>query len=436
MQLYGLLIILFSYLFFPLQMEKNTDDDYFDPSFTRYDDYTYDKNIKSVLLYNAANEMSYPFLALNSGQRLKLSFDELSYDFKTYSYDIIHCNANWQPSQLLKNEYLQNFQEVYLENYNLSTNTDVKYTNYSLLFPNENVKFLVSGNYVLTVYEEGNKEKPVLTKRFIVYENKVSVNTNVKEATNVLDKYYKQEIDFTINHEGYSITDAFKNINVVILQNYRWDNAITGLKPRFIRDNVLDYDYNKENTFYGINEFRNFDVKSTLYQTLRVERIQYNNIEGLDYVYLLEDESRSYKQYTNQDDLNGNFLIKKNNAENSSYEADYVRVHFKLPYSPPLNDGKLYLFGKFTDWKFKEDFKLNYDTIGQAYFTDVLLKQGYYDYMYCFVEDGKKNVGDLSIIEGTHQQTINDYIILVYHKHPFENFDRIIGLKIFNSIRE
>ena len=46
------------------------------------------------------------------------------------------------------------------------------------------------------------------------------------------------------------------------MQNKRDDNAIRNLKPSFIRENELDYDYSKENVFSGGNEFRYFDIRT------------------------------------------------------------------------------------------------------------------------------------------------------------------------------
>ena len=141
----------------------------------------------------------------------------------------------------------------------------------------------------------------------------------------------------------------------------------------------------------------------------------------------MDDEARSFKKYYSQDDINGNFLIKRNGSDDNDTQADYVKVHFSLPYSPPLQNGNLYLLGKFSDWKFKDELKLEYDTTNQRYIKPVLLKQGYYNYMYCFVKDGSKSTGDLSVIEGSHYETENEYSILVYHRGVNDYSDRLIG---------
>lgn len=404
------------------------DDDYASDNYIRYDDYIYDDSIKTVLLFNTRDEMSYPMIGLNSGDKIKLSFDDLRKENSIYHYSIIHCNANWTPSDLEKNEYIEGFFEDELFNFEYSNNTDLYYTNYNISIPNENMKPTKSGNYIIMVYKVNDMEHPILTKRFMVYENNVSVTMNIKRATDVNESYFRQEVDFTIQHEGYEIKDPFGRLNVVLMQNYRWDNAITGLKPRFINDTELNYDFNNgENVFDANNEFRAFDLKSIRYQTIRIKKLQFESHDRLTHAYLLDDESRSFKQYYSMPDLNGNFLIKRNEGEKSETEADYIKVHFKLPYAIPLTDGNLYLFGKFSDWKFKKELKLDYDSINENYNKEVLLKQGYYDYLYCFVKDGSKTVGDISVIEGSHYETKNEYSILVYHREFNATYDKLVG---------
>ena len=404
------------------------DDDYAVDNYIRYDDFIYDDSIATVLLYNTRNEMSYPIIGLNTNEAIQLHFDDLRLQNSIYNYTIIHCNANWEPSTLKKNEYIEGFFEDELFDFEPSINTDLYYTHYTITLPNENMKPTKSGNYILMVYQVNDAQNPIITKRFMVYENQVSISMNIKRATDVNESYYRQEVDFKINHGGYDIKDPFDRLNVVLMQNYRWDNAITGLQPRFIKDTEFNYDFNNsENVFDANNEFRSFDLKSILYQTIRIKKIQFEKQDRLTHAYLLDDERRSFKQYYSQPDLNGNFLVKRNEGENSAVEADYVKVHFKLPYAPPITDGNLYLFGKFSDWKFKDELKLDYDTLHQYYHKEVLLKQGYYDYVYCFVKDGSKNVGDLSVVEGSHYETRNNYTILVYYREFNEIYDKLIG---------
>jgi hypothetical protein len=430
----GFLSIIILSSAFTLPTKNNSDEDeYIKDDFLRYNDFTYDDSIKSVLLYNKRSVLSYPILPINGNEVLELSFDDFRKDYKVYYYQIIHCNANWTPSDLMKNEYVTGFIENEIIDYKLAFSTDIYYTHYKTTFPNNDFKLTISGNYIVMVYEENKPEKPIITKRFMIFENQVTVDMDVHRATNVNEQFYRQEVDFKITHEDYNMPNPFENLNVVLMKNYRWDNAIIGLKPKFINGSVLDYDYEDVNVFNGGNEYRDFDLKSIQYQTMNIKRITYNQEEKINHAHILNDESRAYKQYLSKPDINGNFLIKQNEAIDSDIDAEYVKVHFTLNYQNPLPGGNLYLFGKFSNWEFKEELKLEYDTLISYYHKEVLLKQGYYNYMYCFLGDKAKDKGDLSVIEGSHSETENDYIILVYHRQIQDRYDRLIAYRKVNS---
>lgn len=410
-------------------------DDYSKDNFIRNDDFTYNKNIKSVLFYNSSNVMSYPIIKLGDPNTLKLSFDDFGLDLKYYRYTIIHCSANWETSQLRQNQYLHNSMDDEIRNYKYSLNTDNQFIHYSMEFPNEFVAPKITGNYILKVYDGYDIDNVIITKRFMVVENKVEINTTVKVATNVMDRFSRQEVDFKIDHKNIPIQNPYEQINVVVMQNYRWDNAITGLKPRYVNGSLLDYNYDDDNVFDGSNEFRNFDMKSLMFQSINVKRMQFEPKDKRIHIYLVDDESRAYKRHLSMPDLNGNFLIKRDESiTDSDIEANYVKVHFSLKQYPQLKDGNVYIFGKFTDWKFKEEFKMKYDTLNNTYEQEVLLKQGYYNYMYCVVKDGAKNKGDLTTYEGSFFETENDYSILVYYRNPTLFYDELIGIKTFNSV--
>ena len=55
-----------------------TDDDYYKKNFFRYEDYTYDDNIKTILLYKEGFELAPPLIQLGSDEKIHLSFDDLS----------------------------------------------------------------------------------------------------------------------------------------------------------------------------------------------------------------------------------------------------------------------------------------------------------------------------------------------------------------------
>jgi len=209
------------------------------------------KTIKSVRFFREEWEFSLPVLELGTDQHLILRFDDLSEDFKNYSYTITHCDIDWFPSRLIQTEFVEGFSENPINDYSKSINTTIQYTNYFLAIPNENTKPRLSGNYYLTIFEEGKRDSPVLTRRFYVTESSAKINGIVKNATFDSFRGPNQEVDFTVGYPGVSMQDPRTEVKVMLMQNSRTDNSITNLKPLFIRDNLLSYDYSKENVFAG-----------------------------------------------------------------------------------------------------------------------------------------------------------------------------------------
>ncbi len=407
--------------------------EYFNNNFLRYQDYTYKENIKTVQLYRKGWELSYPIMKLNSSNKLILSFDDIDTEFKDYYYKLIHCDANWNPSDLSEQEYLYGFTENQIFEYDYSFNTTIDYIHYELTIPNKDVRPILSGNYLLKVYEDYDEENLALTKRFYVLKEEVTIEAEANRAVAVDKRNSSQEIDFTIKHYGYRIDDPYTNLKVIVSQNMRMDNAVKDLKPLFIRDKELIYNYEDKNVFDAGSEFRNFDIKSIRYQSEYIKEVKYLN--PYYNVLLYNDIIRRFRVYFYDQDLNGKRFINKQEAQNSNTEADYVYVHFTLPMDIPVIDGNIHVFGELTDWNFTNENQMKYNFEEKRYEIRMLLKQGYYNYQYVFVKDGQTK-GDVGFIEGNHWETENDYLIFVYNRNFSGRHDELVGVKIINSLRK
>ena len=143
-------------------------------------------------------------------------------------------------------------------------------------------------------------------------------------------------------------------------------------------------------------------------------------------IYLYSDVSRPFIQYTTIPDLNGEFLIKKQEAWDSETEAEYVNVHFSLLADRKISYGDIYLLGRFTDWELEEEYKLSFNENSRMYESSVYLKQGYYNYLYALNDTSTGKV-DVSYIEGTHYETQNEYYIYVYYREIGKTYDQLIG---------
>ena len=411
------------------------EDDYFSDSQLRYENYIYKENIKSVLLENNNEKLSYPFIALNSEEVVRLDFDDLDGGYKNYTYGVVQCNADWTPSNLSTAQYISGFWENPLNSYAYSLNTLQDYTHYACVVPNENTKITKSGNYLLMVYEDFDKENIVLTRRFVVYENLVGIDAHVKKATILSDSRYRHEIDFSINTKGFKIDNAFTDVKIAITQNGRWDNACIGLQPLFVQDHLLIYDYEDKNTFMAGNEFRHFDFRSIRFLSDRIQNLEteYNGYS----VYLFPDERRSSLRYQSMADINGQYYISMQEANDDDVEPDYARIFFRLKSDKISQPGSLYVFGALSDWQCKPEFKMTYNTEEKQYETNAFLKQGWYDYEYVFLpQNDSLGIADESIIEGTHAQAGQNYTLFIYHREAGQSYDRVIAAKSLNSLRD
>jgi hypothetical protein len=396
----------------------------------RYDDAIYIPTIHTPLCFKTGNELAPPVISLSSDETVTIVFDDFDNSIKDLYYSIIHCDANWQPSGLMEQEYLDGFFTYNITQYKFSFNTLQAYLNYTLTIPNEYTKIKRSGNYLVKIYAANDPEKLVLTRRFMVYENIAMIQPQYQRSSDTEDRMSHQELDLKITTTGVSVTNPFSDIKIVIMQNGRWDNAVRNIQPKFIRDQELIYDLDKPNNFAGGNEFRFFDLKTLAYNTPNVARIIRDSVPFR--ILLGNDEYRGIKKYITNYDINGKFLVKNDIATDHHTEADYVWVHFYLPYDEPTTEGNLYVFGALSDWKIKDECRLKYNYTSKKYEVAILLKQGYYNYQYVLSRDNSP-LPDETYIEGSHFDTENDYTILVYFFDISKNCDRLIGVHKFNT---
>jgi hypothetical protein len=389
------------------------------------------ENIKTVLFHRNGWPMSYPVIGLNTGQKLFLSFDELGTEIKNYYYSVEMCDKNWEPSALMRTEYSRGDQMVPIENYRRSFNTTFDYVHYELVFPNENVDLLLSGNYLLKVYDGFKRENPILVKRFLVNEQRVSVDADVKYTMQSSGRGNFQEIDFVVDYPGLSIMDPATEVSVTIMQNGRSDNALTNLPPLFFGNDRMDFNYNREVVMEGGNEFRWVDFRSLRFQSDHISDI--NFYDPFYHADVFTDHSHGDKPYYYHKDFNGRYYIEVQEEQDPEVSADYAFVHFSLNWMPPIGGREVYLTGGLTNWLLTPQNRMKYDFEQELYTLTLLLKQGYYNYQYLVVEEGRKQ-GSVLPVEGSFGRTENDYLILVYFRPAGGRYDRLVGVEVVNSV--
>ena len=364
-------------------------------------------------------------IKLGSDDYIDISFDQLSHDYHRYQYILSHCDANWERSNLSDFDFLDGFNNNYIEDAETSMNTMVPYTHYRFTLPNEYVRLTISGNYMIEIFDEDDMSKPVLKTYFRVAENQVSISASVSSDTDIDRNKSHQQVSFDINYKGYTIRNPQQEVKVHVLQNNRIDNMASNVLPSYVSPNELRYTNNRSLIFPAGNEYRRFEIVSTKYAGMGVESLGY--YAPYYHATLYPDHLRTLN-YLYDSDQNGKYLVRYNDAVDSNTEADYFFVHFALDSDHLLTGGNVYLQGEFTYDLFNEQTQMKYNSESYMYESVQLLKQGSYNYQYLYVPQGSTK-GETGPTEGNYYQTENEYLILVYHKPFGERYDRLIGVK-------
>lgn len=395
-----------------------------------YDDVVYDENIHAIKFHLSGFPLTQPMIDLETDASFLLTFDDLQEDIRDLYYTIIHCDADWEPSDLTTMEFLDGFDEEQLDQYEFSINTLTEFTNYQLTLPNERCKWTKSGNYILVVYSKDDEIMPLFTRRFMVIDPSVRINPQMVRPASVQRGKSHQELDFTVTFEGISVDNPKKEIRATILQNGRWDNAVMDLPPQFIfRDRVV-YDYQDKIVFPAGKEFRFIDLRSFSYNSEGVATIE--EYKDIYEVTLIPEPARTFRPYLFSRDINGNFTLGNIEENYNPLRSDYGLVLFSVEKNMPFYDADVYLFGKMTDWRIQEKFKLAYSEKLGLYAVDVLLKQGYYNYNYAVVRKGTELI-DLTELEGDWFETENNYTVLLYYRPFGTRYDQLVGTITINS---
>ena len=384
-------------------------------------------NVRSLRMEINGEWNALPVMTLGSDDVMFFSFDEMSHTYHRFTYRIIHCNSDWTPSDLHEIDYLDGFNGIPIEEWENSVNTTRLYTHYSFAVPNENVSLLLSGNYMVEVFDDEKEDSAaVAVFGFSVIEPKVAVSATVSGDTDISLNDRHQQLSFVVDFTGYAIASPSSDIKVAVYQNRRLDNAVHGVKPTYITGNRLEYVHNEKLIFNAGNEYRRFELTDPDYPGMNVEEVALYGDEYHAILYM-DKKRMTHASYIDED---GRFFVNTLEGRGSPIEADYVYVHFALD-APYRDGGSYYLFGDMCGNTFDQVNRLDYDADEEYYHTTHLLKLGVYNYMYMWLPDGCLSA-DTSEAEGDWFNTENEYLVLVYHRAFGERYDRLIGFCSLN----
>lgn len=394
-----------------------------------YTDRVFSSDIKTVQLYPKNEARGYPIIRLKSNDKLVLEFDDLSAESKNYNYVFIHCTPDWQPTDLMYTEYTEGFSDGQITDYKYSFNTLKNYLHYRLEFPEDDYKPLLSGNYLLLVYQDYDRNRPVLSMRFRVLDEKTRISAEIKRSEIVNQADCCTQFRVSVQDVSAGITDDLSSTALYIHRNDSEVFALRDLLPDFVKGNLLEYNNPRKLYLPGGNEYRYTNLKNRKRRTDRVAEISFNRPY---YIYTLYPDIHKPHIYSNTKDINGKFVVTSDHTEYPDTEAEYVLADFYLKTDQIFADRELYLYGAFSNYKLLPENRLEYDERHGMYSVRIMLKQGFYNYCYALYDPDEQKLS-LSDTEGNFYQTENDYNFYFYYRAPGEVHYQLIGSHVQNS---
>lgn len=390
----------------------------------RYMNRSFAEDIKTIQSYLNSNQLDYPVLKMGTDDRVTISFDWMSHDFKHLAYRVRYCDADWTLSELTEMEYLEGLNEVVIEDPVMSMNTTFDYSHYEFTLPHEEMRLTLPGNYVVQVFDTDEPSSILMTACFSQVDPKVILSGAVdgNSVYGVKKEYQHLSFELLYKNGFAALPDELK---VVVRQNGRHDNEVYGLKPTYTKPESLVYEDERRLSFEAGREFNVADFSHRYRYSGRIERITYH--APYYHVEMLPGKWNHGRNTAYEHDVDGGYIVNQQDTW-SNAEIDYSVVHFAYPKEEPWLDGALYVSGRFCDGRLDEMNKMTYNFERHQYELDMVLKNGGYNFQYLFVPAGSK-VGYPSRAEGSIWETGNEYQIYVYYRPLGSNYDRLIGFE-------
>ena len=392
----------------------------------------YKPEIQTVMLYADGNQLNDPIIPLDDMiERLTLSFDLIDGEGDVLNYTFIHCTHDWRPTEIQRMQYASGFESDRVDDYAFSRNTLIEYVNYQLKFPNEDMMPLVSGNYLLIVYGDDWNDL-YFTRRFLVVDEKAHIGTTVPrypDDLSLTDTH--QQLNVKVNMNSYLSVNTQQFSNLTIRQNGRWDNVAEGLKPTYVYPDYISFEHHPQTVFEGTNQYRRFNTSNFYFQSENLAHIRQTD-DSFE-IDIATCESRARKAYTSYEDIHGEkFVYVENENLDNFTEADYCVVNFFYKSEAPFTHEDLYIMGALNDWRFDESNKMRYDYRLHGYTCSMVLKQGYYNFMFVTI-DRKTGEVFTDLTAGNFWETNNVYKLYFYYYNIVKGYDELIGYSTVNS---
>ena len=379
------------------------------------------QSIKGVEFFRKGYPGNPAVIRLGSSDRVVLQFDELSSISGQFSVKFTHHNKNWEPSSLTDIWLFDGVNQLTIQGGQLNRFSQPRYYHYEFEFPNRNLSFLSSGNYMMHVFDFQSGVE-LFSLPFFVTENEGTFEPYSETVFN--SGQYGAAEDQLYGEFLYPEFVQFPqfDLSYVLVQNRFLNQVKSPEHTNFLKEGSTTFRLTRNQLFPAYFDFNLLDLEPLSLQNPQIYEYQRGVVP--ERVYLKPDYF--------------NFSTVANNGQQNglgqpapSRDAKYVNVYFSFEGGGTITSNEeVYLIGDFTQWSVDPKYKLNYNAESTRFETNVLIKEGSYSYKYVTVQNGRINTLYLSERISSQPQ---EYMAFVYYRDPQYHFDRLLNVKLFYS---
>ncbi len=380
------------------------------------------QSIQSVQLYRKGSDNNPPIIELGSAQKMVLAFDELSDLSGQFRITFTHHDQDWDNSNIPQDWYLEGINEIIVGGGEKNELSDPDFFHYETEFPNNRLKFKISGNYMLHVSDYNSGVK-LFSLPFFVTEDAGEIRSWVETIYNAGQRY--NAVDQPFSEFVYPDFIEFPqfDLSFYFVQNRFWGDQKRSENYDFSEQDRSQFHLSRERAFPANYDFIGLNLNFLSVDGSQIIDVQFGQTPPL--VILREDilnfTSDPVSSWTS------NFGNPK-----SSTDSRYASVRFRFDDGGRFSEDKgVYLVGDFNQWLLSENNKLHYNEDSGYWETTSLIKQGTYTYKYA-TKEGEYGIDDL-ILSDTVTRRNQEYASFVYFQDPEYRYQRLLQVQIFRS---
>jgi hypothetical protein len=361
--------------------------------------------------------------SLKDGEPLTLEFDLMEEQGRPLSIYFYHADRDWD-RDLSPSQVLESYQNDKLIDYRGSQGTVVPYVHYTYRLPNDEIRFRVSGNYVLRVTEQGRRDSVLFERPFFLTDEEGRLEMGAESI--MVPGQRQQSVQPVVNFDPpVSLRGDPFGYTVCFVRNGRLPDTRCQDRPLLAQQPELRFELDRRQAFAPVTADYTVDL-GNLRAGPKIER---TDRSVAPFHILLEPD---YAQFSGQDvdaSLNGQIVVREavRGRANPALSAEYVQTTFAFvpPRQVPLA-GEVIVAGSFSNMSADRGTQMTWRPARGRYEGEVLLKQGRYQYFYESTDPQLQRQ-----VRQSQSRLQNTYLAFVYYEDPSRGTDRLLRVSGF-----